>query len=273
MRQLAVVTFLVLATVTAVAEDKLVLKDGQVVTGEIISVSRGDVQIRSGGETIRVPRWAIEKMEREGTEGQVETLEPADIPRRGKPRRVLPSPSLVNRDIPEATPEVLAWVDVCIQKLASQDEGVSKSAIAALRYLGPTARPALEEAAAGDDETTARNAEKVLAHIDRVEARIAEQKSGEGQNRRRSAATLSKTLGLSDEQVPEFKAILDDHYRKQTALARSVRKGDVERDDANRQLVQLRADVEEKLAKVLTKEQMERFVKTVPRPGTEAASP
>lgn len=271
MRQLAVATVLVLATVTAVAEDKLILKDGQVVTGEIISISRGDVQIRSGGETIRVPRWAIEKMERESDEGQVETLEPADIPGRGKPRRVLPSPSLVNREIPEVTPELLAWVDVCVQKLASQDEGVSKSAIAALRYMGPAARPALEEAAASGDETTARNAEKVLAHIDRVETRIAEQKSGEAQ--RRSAATLSKTLGLSDEQVPQFQAILDDYYRKQTALARSIRKGDVEREDARRQLLQLRADVEEKLAKVLTKEQMKRFVKTVPRPGTDATNP
>jgi hypothetical protein len=268
-----VAAVLVLAAGVAVAEDKLTLKDGQVVTGEIISLSRGDVQILSGGETMRVPRWAIEKIERESAEGKFETVDPADIPRRAKPRRVLPSPSLVNREIPQATPDLLAWVDVCIQRLGSQDDGVSKSAIAALRYVGPAARSALEDAAASGDERTARNAEKVLVHIDRIENRIAEHRGGEGQPPPSSAATLGKMLGLNDEQVPEFKAILNDHYRKQNALARSVRKGDIERDDAGPRLLELRADLEEKLAQVLTAEQMERYLKTVPRSGQEAASP
>lgn len=273
MKHLVVATVLVLAVAMAVAEDRLILKDGQVVTGEIVSLTRGDVQIVSNGETIRVPRWAIEKMEREGAEGKVETLDPTDIPRRARPRRVLPSPSIVNRDIPETTPALLAWVDVCIRQLASEDEGVSKSAIAALRYVGPAARPALEKAAASSDETTARNAEKVLTHIDRVENRIAEHRRGEALTEGRSAETLSKALGLSDEQAPKFKAILEDYYRQQTALARSVRKGDVGRDDAGKRLLELRANVEEKLAKVLTKEQMESYLKTVPRSGQETAGP
>lgn len=265
-------TVLVLAAGMAVAEDKLILKDGQVVIGEILSLSRGDVQIRSGDETIRVPRWAIEKIERENSAGEFEAVDPADIPRRAKPRRVLPSPSIVNRDVPEATPELLAWVDVCIQRLGSEDDGVSRSAISALRYAGPAARPALEAAAASGDERTVRNAEKVLVHIDRVENRIAEHKSGEGQTPRRSAAMLSKTLGLSDEQVPAFTAILNDYYREQTALAKSVRRGDTARDDASKSLLELRASFEKKLAGVLTAEQLDQYQKTVPRSGPEDAS-
>jgi hypothetical protein len=267
-----VATVLVLAAGMAVAEDKLILKDGQVVTGEILTISRGDVQIRSGDETIRVPRWAIEKIERENTEGEFEAVDPADIPRRAKPRRVLPSPSIVNRDLPKATPELLAWVEICIQQLGSEDDGVSKSAISALRHAGPAARPALEAAAASGDERTVRNAEKVLAHIDRIENRIAEYKSGDGQAPRRSADMLSKTLGLSDEQIPEFKSLLNDYYREQTALAKSIRKGDTTREDASKSLSTLRADFEKKLAGVLTAEQLDQYLKTVPRSGPENAS-
>ena len=44
------------------ADDKLLLKDGQTVTGKILSVTANDVQIDTGEETVQVPRWAIEKM-------------------------------------------------------------------------------------------------------------------------------------------------------------------------------------------------------------------
>ena len=128
MRLAATALLLLLATGVAVAgEDRLILGDGQVITGTIVTTNRRDVRIETGGETIRVPRVAIESIERGRT---VHAPEP--------PPRVL-------------TPEAAAWLDLCVEHLQSEDEDVRRGAEAALRVAGALARPVLERAAADGD--------------------------------------------------------------------------------------------------------------------------
>jgi hypothetical protein len=53
----------------ALAEDTLKLKDGQVIHGTILAITPEDVQIQTASETVRVPNWAIDTVERETPPG------------------------------------------------------------------------------------------------------------------------------------------------------------------------------------------------------------
>ena len=66
MRFAAVLTALLLIVGFAVAEDKVTLKDGKVITGEVLAVTTSDIQIRTDGEKVRVPRAAVDNVERDG---------------------------------------------------------------------------------------------------------------------------------------------------------------------------------------------------------------
>jgi hypothetical protein len=281
MRIVTVTVAVVLAAGLVLAEDKLILRDGQVVTGKILSTSEGDVTIQSGDETMRVPRWAIESIEREDAQGRVSTVKPTQKIRQPPPkqrrgagtRRVPPGPPLAGREFPEPTPELLAWVEVCVEHLGSEDEGVRAGARTALRFTGPAARPALESAAAGDGQA-ATEAGRVLVYLDGVERRMERRKAQKiAADAATPAARLGEQLGLSEEQVPQFKTIIEDYYDQQTALAQSVRKGELEVADASQRVVELRDELERKLAPLLTEQQMEQLREKMPRHEGGATHP
>jgi hypothetical protein len=281
MRIVTAAVVVVLAAGLAVAEDKLILRDGQVVTGKIVSTSEGDVTIRSGDETMRVPRWAIESIEREDAQGRVTTLKPTQKissqppkKRRGAGPRRTPSRPITEREFPESTPELLAWVDVCLQHLGSEDDGVRAGARAALRFTGPAARPALERTAAGGEGKAATEAGRVLVYLDGVERRMEKRKAQKAASDAATpAARLSELLGLSEEQSPQFKAIVEDYYEQQAGLAQSVRAGEIKASDAGRRVAELRNELETKLASLLTEEQMKLYREKMPRPESAAAYP
>ena len=83
---------------------------------------------------------------------------------------VLPQP--VPRSRYEATPALLAWLDVCAGQLAADDNGVRAGATAALLSAGKLAIPALKEAAKRD-ERIAPTAARIIAQIERQEQRRA----------------------------------------------------------------------------------------------------
>jgi hypothetical protein len=214
---------------------------------------------------MRVPRWAIERIEREGLGGEV-----VKVPVRGGTspggRNYLPlSEPIATREFPDDTPEIQAWAAVCVEHLGSPDEGVRRSAISALRFIGPAARPALEAAAAEGEGVRAENASRVIRHLDNLEARIEErmaQKQAE-LDARSPAAQMAKWYGVTEEQFPEFKAAVEEYYGGQADIASAVRKGEIESADAGRQIAELRTQFERKLEAVLDETQMERYRSTV----------
>ena len=164
MRFAAALTTLVLVAGFAVAEDKVTFKDGKVVTGEILAVTTGDIQIRTDAEKIRVPRAVIEKVERDGKLLDLDSENA--VPVRPRP----PQPVARGRTF-EATPALLAWLDICAGQLAADDQGVRAGATAALLSAGTLAIPALEQASERD-ERIAPTANRVIAQIKRKEQRM-----------------------------------------------------------------------------------------------------
>jgi len=151
MRLIGSAILLALIAGSAVAEDRLVLTDGQVITGTIVSIDRRDVRIRTDLETLRVPRIVIETMEREdGAQAGSKTLTPF-------------------RAFPAATPELQAWMEVCAEHLGSEDEGVRAGAAAALRVAGPAARAVLEKIVAESEDAPRPVVTRLLDQIDRLE--------------------------------------------------------------------------------------------------------
>ncbi len=166
MRFAAALTALVLVAGFAVAEDKVTFKNGKVTTGEVLSVTTNDIQIRTtDGETIRLLRAVIDRVERNGVrlDLDAENAVQATPPARRQPRTAL-------RSRYEATPALLAWLDVCAGQLAADDEGVRAGATAALLSAGKIAIPALQDAAKRD-ERIAPTAARVVAQIERQEKR------------------------------------------------------------------------------------------------------
>lgn len=254
MRLVTVVTMvLFLAVGSAAAEDKLFLKDGQIVSGKILSVSQADIQIQTADETMRVPRWAVEKMEREGQEA--EQLNATRPTRRTSPDRAETKSSVPVHKVPESTPALLEWVDFCVEKMGSEDDGVRAGAVAALRLAGPAARPALERAAESGSPTVSRDAKRLLSQVERVEQRIAEQ------NRKPKSRNdlVVEGLELNDEQAQAFREVIADYQVKQREISTSLRNGDIDVNEVSVQMKALGDERDEQLAKVLTEDQLAQY--------------
>ncbi len=260
MRQAMVVAALALLVGTASATDKLILKDGKVLDGKIVGSTERDIQIEVGGETQRIPRSAIEKIERERPAATGDTPKVGATASRGTtaaPAAARPA---------EPSPEHLAWVDVCVKQLSSKDDDVRASAAAALSSSGPVAVPALKKAAAGKDQTVATLAQRVLGFIERTETRMAQQTGGAGDPAERRADAVMVRLGLDAEQTKKYKAVFDEFDAKRVALIRSIRSGEIQVDEGSKQIAALRDTVDKQLAQVLNPEQMKQFMELLPHP-------
>jgi len=252
MRLVTIVVVVLLVAGLAVAEDKLLLKDGQVVTGKILAETGSDVQIETPEETIRVPLWAIEKIERDkraaSTSGS-SALE-RTAPQRGNTRRI------PVRSSPEATPEMLKWVETCIGQLGSRDEGVRAGAAAALRAAGGAAAAALEKATKSDDPIVARDSKRLLTQVNRIEGRIATQK-------RASMSKLDlmvESLELGKDEAATFRGIIEEFQLRQRDLTVSIRSGKVDVADAADRMDALDEERNQKLSAALTAEQMDKYL-------------
>ena len=234
------------------AEDKLLLKDGQTVTGEILSVTANDVQIDTGEETMRVPRWAIEKMEREGA-----TAENTNSSSK-RSRRKLPTRAKV-----EPTPELNAWIETLVEKLGSDDDGVRLTAGFALRSAGATAYDAVKGASESDNEHAVTAAKRILSHIDFVTEQ--EVRSQASIHERDNVGELITKVGVTAEQAPLFEKTLTEFYEEQSELAASIRARKIPAEEGGKQLRELRAAVDTKVATILTDEQMKIYRSSIPR--------
>jgi hypothetical protein len=256
MRLPTVALLLALAVGLAVAEDTLILKDGQVITGQIVSQDRRDVRIRTGDETRRVPRSVIETILSEG-----ERLEPIAT---NKPFRTSP----------DATPELASWVDLCIRHLDSDDAGVRSGAEAALRAAGPAARAAIELVVAERGMESPPAAIRLLTHLDslaaRAEKRPQDDAGSVGWDR---VDMLVRGLALRGDQVPAFRSVVRGFFDGVTELTESVRAGEIEQADADQKFSELRAAVAEGLADVLSEEQVKRCLGMLPQRGPRAPRP
>lgn len=247
MRLVAWVAALALLVGPAVAKDRLLLEDGQVVEGDLIAINRTDVQFRTGGETMRVPRAAVDKIER------IEILDLSDDGPMSRDAR------------PAASRELQAWIELCVEHLDSPDPGVRAGAEMALRLTGLAAQPALEAAFAEGTEGIPAAATRLLAELKRIRERSAQ--------RRSPVDALSRALELTDEQLPEFKRIMGAFYASQAELSESVRGGEMEAEEADEQAQGLRAELDRQLAELLTDEQLERYREILPRRPPAAPAP
>lgn len=239
-----------------VAADKLLLKDGQTVTGKILSLTANDVQIQTETETIRVPRWAIDKIEREG----------GDDPRAAS-RAPQGTARAAQHDLPhriefESTPALEAWIATLVEQLASTDNGVRSTAAAALRAAGPVARDAVQGAAEGDNQNVARIAKRVLTHIDfGIEQKSAATGSPHDRDH---VGELMAAMKVTDEQTPRFKEVMSEFYTEQSEIAAAIRDKELSVADGGKQIKDLRAGIESTLATILTEEQLQIFAQQVP---------
>jgi len=234
------------------ADDKLLLKDGQTVTGKILSVTANDVKIDTGKETVRVPRWAIEKMEREGA-----TAESANSSsKRG--RHKIPTRAKL-----EPTPELNAWIETLVEKLGSDDEGVRLTAGFALRSAGATAYDAVKGASESDNEQAATAAKRILSHIDFVTEQQARSQSSI--HERDNVGDLMTKVGVTAEQAPLFEKTLTEFYEQQSELAAAIRARQIPAEEGGKQLRELRAGVDTKVASMLTDQQMKVYRTSIPR--------
>lgn len=256
MKWLTATAILLLAMSIVAAEDKLLLKDGQTVTGKILTVTANDVQIDTGEEKIRVPRWAIEKIDRGGSEVRSASGTRSRRGARGKF-------NIPHRQRLESTPALDSWIDVLVKKLGSADAGVQTTASAALRAAGPAARDAVERAAASNNEQVARQAKRILSNIDFV---VEQQSRDDGSPHDRDRiGNLMTAVKVTDEQAPEFQRIMSGFYAQQDEIAASIRRRHTSVADGGKQIQKLRSEVDTKLATILTETQMTDFRANVPR--------
>jgi hypothetical protein len=264
MRLAAALSTLVLVVGFAVAEDKVVLKDGRVMIGKILSVTQNDIQIEMDGEKARVPRAAIDKVERDGVLLDLDAVN-RNPDRPGRPAR--PPKPVPRSRVYEATPALLTWLDLCAAQLAADDEGVRASVTAALISAGKVAFPALKTASENDDRIVTIAA-RIRAQIERKEQRMAPPapRANAATSQAERIASLGKALKLTDAQEPKFTVIMDDYRRMQSELRQSIRSGDVEMIQAGEKSTALRIEAEKQLAEVLTAEQMQTYKRLHPRP-------
>jgi len=273
MRLAPVAVAFVLVAGGAHAEDKLVLKDGQVVAGKIVAENDMEVRILSNDKTTAVPKSTLKSIERDG---KVELLAQSTTTR--APRAAAESGARP-RGAPEATPELLKWIDVCVQHLGSADAGVRQGATVALRAAGPAAKPALEKAQHSDNAQVAQLASSVLSQLSRPGAPAEARRPrggrlGPGGPGTSSVDALMKQLGLSAEQQPKVEGIFDQHATAQEEVSKSAREGKIPKEEAKAKITALRAETEGKLAKVLTPEQMKKYKElNAPAMTAPAAAP
>lgn len=240
----------------AVAEDTLILKDGKVLRGKILAVTKEDVQIQTAGETMRVPTWAIDKIERE-TSGEATRTDPGAK----KPvasRTAPPRPSVPDAPAYAATPAFLAWIDLCAAQLSSEDPGVRAGVTAALRSAGSAARPALERLAAGEDKRVAQDAQRLLAQVERIESR----RDAQARATRTRTDDAIEALGLAGEPAAKFREILDAFQLEQREVAAALRSGKLDVAEAAARMQEQRKKRDEALAAHLSEEQLRAYRET-----------
>ena len=237
MNRIAIVVLLALGAGSAVAQDKVVLKDGKVVEGKVLSENGNDLRVRTSDETMVIPAWAVERVEKKNSAG-------AD----------------------EATPALLEWIDLLIVHLGSEDGGVQQGATLALRAAGAAAHPALEKAAAGENERVAERAETILGMTQRRGPKRERPRKREAPPATMTERILSR-LDLDDSQLQKVTEVLESHERRKRDLIASLREGKVPREKTGEQLQALNEKVDGELAEVLTEEQLKRY-RELTRPQT-----
>jgi len=173
-----------------------------------------------------------------------------------------------------SSPELLAWLQICIQHLASEDEDVRGGAAVALKAAGPAARPLLEMAASNDHPQLSAGAKRLLAQMDRsVRGRRSPAQPLPGYRQGRSNARVLDELELDDDKRAAVEPLLAESDKQRQELLRKLQSGEVERAEAGSRLGALRKETDEKLAKLLDETQMERYreltrapARTSPRP-------
>ncbi len=176
----------------------------------------------------------------------------------GQPASGAPSPARQVATAP--SPELSAWIELCLRHLTSTDEGVKNGAALALRVAGAAARPALEQAAAGSDPGLSAAAQQILARLSSPPARTREEGYRDTSHRREQAQErLIDSLGPREDQRPKLEAIFGEQERSRADLVRKIRDGELDRTAVPEALEALRRETEEKLAAVLDEAQMESY--------------
>jgi hypothetical protein len=243
MRVVGLVFALLLIAGLALAEDQLILKDGQVITGKIVSVDRRDVRIRTDDGTRRVPRMVIETIRRSDPEPH-------------------PGPSRASN---ETSVELSAWIDLCVRHLESEDAGVRMGAIAALKMAGLRARPALEHSAANSKESVPSAVPRLLAQLDRTYPDQVPKRPGKaGLPVESSFEDVIATLELDEQQVQAIRAAVMSFEEGVTELKETVRSGEIEPTESDEKFSVLRSDLKRELALTLDEVHVRRCLEMLP---------
>ncbi len=158
-----------------------------------------------------------------------------------------------------ASAEFKRWIKVCMKHLVSDDPMVKRSAGLALRSMGAAARPALEKAAKGEDETLAAAAKQILEGGRGGREGRNPEGGGRGGRGGNMNQRLAERLELTEEQKPKFEAIMEDATTKRRALMQSMRNEEIDREAAMEQMREIQEAATASLAEVLTEEQMTRY--------------
>jgi len=187
------------------------------------------------------------------------TLLAADPDRRvdGPPPAAHESPRAAGA--PEASPEFLAWIDLCVEQIGSSDGKVRAGAAQALRTAGTAAAPALESAVLGDNQQRSSLAGRILAQIDRQTRTSRPGSPQPSVHRPGSASRVLQNLELDDVKSEIAGKILEDFERRRREIVRGMQAGDVDRADVARQLAALRREADARLAEFLDEAEMERY--------------
>jgi hypothetical protein len=174
-----------------------------------------------------------------------------------------------------SSPEFLAWLQICVQHLASEDEDVRGGAAVALKAAGPAARPLLEMAAANDHPQLSAGAKRLLAQMDRsVRGRRSPgQPAPPGYRQGRSTVRVLDALELDDEKRAAVEPLLAQSEKQRQELIAKLQSGEVERSEAGSRLGALRKETDEKLAELLDEAQMERYRELTRAPARTAPRP
>jgi periplasmic protein CpxP/Spy len=231
--------------------------DGREIMGTILAEDDATITMKVGDRTLGFDKSFVEWVKKDGKIRRFDG-QPAEEPRR--PERPRPERARPERDepAPEASPALKKWIRVCVKHMGSDDPAVRRSAGAALRAAGPAARPILEAMAAGDNEATAAIAKRLLEAGRRENA--AAGRGGERGGRRVSLLDrLTEQLKLTDDQKTKVTAVLEENMKVRGALMESVRSGDIPREEMRERWQALQAEMNKKMAEILTEEQVTKY--------------